>query len=158
MKLKRLPSALAVFLGASAAFAGTSPSPTVSAPCEPAARPFVLDMVHHNPGEPETKSMFLDPALLRSWGFDGNVPRVFVQCAVTFDAFDPATFPVGSEERAWVEANARKLDALFKSMADAGQPCYPSTDFIVLPRSLVEKYKARICDDKGRIDISRPQT
>jgi hypothetical protein len=125
---------------------------------EPATRPFVLDMVHHNPGEPETRSKFLDPALLRSWGFDGNVPRVFVQCAITFDAFDADTFPAGSEGRAWVEANARKLDALFKSMTDAGLPCYPSTDFIVLPKSLVAKHKAEICDAKGRIDIARPKT
>ena len=158
MKPKRSPSVHAALLGALAALAGTPPSPAAPAPGEPAARPFVLDMVHHNPGEPETKSMFLDPALLRSWGFDGNVPRVFVQCAVTFDTFDPATFPVRSEGRAWVEANATKLDALFKSMNDAGQPCYPSTDFIVLPKSLVEKYKAEICDDKGRVDISRPKT
>lgn len=124
----------------------------------PAHRPFVLDMVHHNPGEPETRSMFLDPALLKSWGFDGNVPRVSVQCAITFDSLDPATFPFGGKERAWVEANARKLDTLFKSMAEAGQPCYPSTDFIVLPKSLVEKYQADICDTKGRVDVSRSKT
>ena len=119
---------------------------------------FVLDMVHHNPGEPQTQSMFLDPALLKSWGYTGDIPRVFVQCDITYDNYDPTTFPVGSKARAWVENDARKTESLIESMKAAGLPCYPFTDFIVLPRSLVEKYRAEICDNRGRIDITRPKT
>ena len=59
---------VAVLLGASSALAETSPSPAASARVEAIARPFVLDMVHHNPGEPETSRIFLDPVLLKSWG------------------------------------------------------------------------------------------
>jgi len=127
-------------------------------PALPLGLPFVLDMVHHNPGEAQTKSMFLDPSLLKSWGFNGEVPREFVQCAVTFDSFDKDIFPPGSEERAWVENNARNLEAQIKAMKAAGLPCYPSTDFIVLPKRLVAKYKAEICDERGRVDVSRPKT
>src|SRR5438128_1582603 len=97
----------------------------------PPRLPFVLDMVHHNPGEAKTRTMFLDPALLKSWGFNGDVPREFVQCAVTFDSFDKDIFPAGGKERAWVEENARQIDALVKTMKESGLPCYPFTDFIV---------------------------
>jgi hypothetical protein len=119
---------------------------------------FIVDMVQHTPGEPKTTSMFLDPMLLKSWGYNGDIPREFVQCAVTFDSFDPNIFPVGGQDRAWVEANARQLDTLIQTMKAAGQPCYPLTDFIVLPKRLVEKYKSDICDGKGRVDIARPKT
>lgn len=102
--------------------------------------------------------MFLDPALLKSWGFNGDVPREFVQCALTFDSFDKDILPAGGKERAWVEENARQIDRIIKDMKAAGLPCYPFTDFIVLPKRLVEKYKADICDEKGRVDISRSKT
>jgi hypothetical protein len=129
-----------------------TPAATVPTP------PFVLDMVHHSPGEPQTRTMFLDPTLLRSWGYNGDIPRVFVQCDITFDHYDPTIFPAGSKERAWVEDDAGKNEALIKSMTAQGLPCYPSTDLIVLPRRLVEKYKFEICNDRGQIDISRPKT
>ena len=119
---------------------------------------FVLDMVHHNPGEARTQTMFLDPQLLKSWGFNGDIPKEYVQAAVTFDAFDKDIFPQGSKERAWVEDNARHIDALIKNFKAQRLPCYPFTDFIVLPKRLVQKYKTDICDAKGRIDISRPKT
>jgi hypothetical protein len=118
----------------------------------------VLDMVYPNPGEAEPKSQFLDPALLARWGFNGNVPREFVQCAVTYDDFDPEILPAGSPDRAWVEENARKSEKRIAAMNAAGLPCYPFTDFIVLPKRMVEKYKAEICDEKGHIDIHRPKT
>jgi hypothetical protein len=137
---------LLLFAGA-ATMAAAAPTP-----------PFVFDMVHHNPGEPETRTMFLDPALLHSWGYNGNIPRVFVQCDITFDHYDPTIFPSGSKERAWVEGDARKNESLIKSMTAQGLPCYPFTDLIVLPRRLVEKYKSEICNDRGQIDIARPKT
>ena len=125
----------------------------------PAPAPaLVLDMVHHNPGEAKFPTRFTDPALLRDWGFRGNVPREYVQSAITFESYDPAICPPGSAERAWVEEQARVIDRLVTSMADAGLTCYPFTDFIVLPKRLVNKYRAEICDAKGRIDVSRPKT
>jgi hypothetical protein len=121
-------------------------------------RPFVLDMVFHNPGEPETPSKFLDPALLREWGFDGNIPRLFIQCAVTFESIDPHLFAVDDPARIWIDANAAKAARLIAAMGAAGLPCYPFTDFIVLPKALLVKNRADICDPQGRVDISRPRT
>lgn len=124
-----------------------------------AADPFlVLDMVYPNPGEPAPNTRFLEPAHLASWGFNGNVPREFVQCAVTFDDFDPDILPAGSPDRAWVEENALRAERHFAALKAAGQPSYPFTDFIVLPKRLVVKYKTEILDEKGHIDIHRPKT
>ncbi|MBB5353920.1 hypothetical protein HNR46_004185 [Haloferula luteola] len=120
--------------------------------------PFVFDMVHHNPGEAKFQTRFLDPTRLRAWGFNGNVPREFVHSAITYNSFDKDIFPAGSKERAWVEDYAREIDAFISSMKAEGQTCYPFTDFIVLPKRLVEKYRAEICDAKGRVDVSRPRT
>ena len=65
---------------------------------------FILDMVYHNPGEGRhVRSAFLNPQRLKDWGYNGAAPHEYVQCAVTFDAFDKSTFPEGSSERQWVE-------------------------------------------------------
>jgi len=120
--------------------------------------PFIMDMVYPNPGEPAPKTEFLNPELLKRWGFNGNVPREFVQCAITYDSLDKGIFPVGSEERKWVENNARQTDQIIAAMKAQGLPCYPFTDFIVLPRVMIEKYKTEICDPEGHIDIHRPKT
>jgi hypothetical protein len=153
--MKKILRRITVFMTVVATIGATGPAET-----PPAHDPsqFVLDMVHHNPGEAKCQTMFLDPVLLKSWGFNGDVPREFVQCAVTFDSFDKDIFRTGSPEREWVEENARRIDALIKAMKAQGLPCYPFTDFIVLPRRMVEKYRADISDDRGRIDIFRPKT
>ncbi|MCB1130700.1 MAG: hypothetical protein KDN05_06185, partial [Verrucomicrobiae bacterium] len=139
----------ALFRLAAAAFA------TLTAHAKPL---MVLDMVYPNPGEETPDTRFLDPSFLAGWGFNGNIPREFVQCAVTFESFDPEVLPPGTPDREWVEETARQTEREIAAMKDAGLPCYPFTDFIVLPKRLVEKYKPEICDAEGRIDIHRPKT
>lgn len=89
------------------------------------ARVEVMDMVHHNPGEPFTVSAFNDPAKVAACGMDAMVVNEFVfpQCACTFDDFDSRVFPSGSEERAWVMANwakdpARGEESIFNAYLD----------------------------------------
>ena len=118
----------------------------------------LLDMVYPNPGEGPTHSRFLDPAFLKSWGYTGNVPREFVQCAVTYGKFDPDLLPPDSPDLKWIQQNAASAEKTFTAMTAAGIPCYPFTDFIVVPKLLKEKYQSEICDEKGRIDIHRPKT
>ncbi len=153
----RLFTALLALACASALAA--APTASAKPPAPDSTTPFlVLDMVYPNPGEPAPKTQFLDPALLSRWGFNGNVPREFIQCAVTFDDLDPDILPPGSPDRAWVEQNALTAERHIAALKAAGQPSYPFTDFIVLPKRLVEKYKTEILDEKGRIDIHRPKT
>ena len=124
------------------------------------SRAEVMDMVHHNPGEPFTRTAFTDPGTLASYGYDAMVVNEFVfpQCAVTFDDFDRRVFPEGSEARAWVmEVRARMREKCRECHA-AGLKCYYFMDIIVLPKSLVELYREEVCGPDGRISFSKPLT
>ena len=62
---------------------------------------YILDMVHHNPGEPPFKSRFLDPRHLAGYGFNGQVFK-HINCTATF-ATGVDCFPAGSPDREWLE-------------------------------------------------------
>jgi hypothetical protein len=121
---------------------------------------FILDMVHHNPGEPLTKTSFTDPQKLKSYGFNGQVINdfVFAHAALTFDKLDKRIFPEGSREREWVKQAAAKVNANIQAAKGAGLNVYYFTDIVVLPRKLVELYKSEICDENGKISFDKPKT
>ncbi|MFG2499430.1 hypothetical protein ACGFSB_14620 [Streptomyces sp. NPDC048441] len=122
--------------------------------------PFLLDMVHANPGEPMTESRYNDPRTLASYDYDGQVINEFrpPHTAVTFDTVDERTFPAGSEARAWVEDNARRIDDHISRAHAAGIGSYFFTDIIVLPKRLIELYGDELLDSEGRISLHRPRT
>lgn len=124
------------------------------------ALPFLLDMVHANPGEPMTESRYNDPRVLASYGYDGQVINEFrpPHTALTFETVDERVFPAGSEGRAWVEENARRVEAHVRRAHAAGVACYFFTDIIVLPERLVGLCGEEILDAEGRISLHRPRT
>ncbi len=121
---------------------------------------YVLDMVHNNPGEPLTNTVFNDPVYLANNEFTGQVLNdfTFAHAAITFDKLNPAIFPVGSKERMWVENSAKKVRENIVKAHKAGIKIYYFTDIIVLPKKLVELYKSEICDANGKISFERPKT
>ena len=121
---------------------------------------YVLDMVHNNPGEALTQTVFNNAGYLNRMGYDGMVVNdfTFVHTAITFDSFDKRIFPEGSEERKWVLKTAENIRQRIKTAHQAGIKVYYFTDIIVLPKKLVELYRSEICDDKGRISFERPKT
>ncbi|WP_207495741.1 hypothetical protein [Aridibaculum aurantiacum] len=120
----------------------------------------ILDMVHHNPGEPLTNSAFTDPAYLKTNGFNGQVINdfTFAHAAVTFDALQKDIFPKGTKERTWVENAAAKVRSNIANAHKAGIKAYYFTDLIVLPKKLVEVYADEILDENGKISLERPKT
>lgn len=122
--------------------------------------PIVMDMVHHNPGEPFTKSKFTDPKELVQYGFNAQVVNEFqsVHTAITYAELDKEIFPVGSKERLWVDSLANRIQNKIESIHKAGLEAYYFMDIIVLPKRLVEMYKDEICDATGKIDFTRPKT
>jgi hypothetical protein len=120
----------------------------------------ILDMVHHNPGEPLTNTVFRKPEKLVSYGYEGMVINEFKfpQCAVSFDKFDKRIFPKKSEERKWVENLTFEINKQIDECHRNGLKAYFFTDIIVLPKRLVELYKKEICDDKGHISFEKPMT
>ncbi|MCU7552565.1 hypothetical protein OCK74_25830 [Chitinophagaceae bacterium LB-8] len=122
--------------------------------------PYILDMVHNNPGEPLTKSVFNDPGMLAAGGYTGQVINdfTFAHAAVTFKKLNPDIFPEGSAEWKWVMDAAERVRQNIKAAHKAGIKVYYFTDIIVLPKKLVELYRDEICDNQGRISFERPKT
>ncbi len=122
--------------------------------------PYILDMVHNNPGEPLAKTRYNDATYLKSQGYTARIVNdfTFVHAAITFDSFDKRIFPQGSKEREWVLRSAERVRENIRKAHAAGIKIYYFTDIIVLPKRLVELYHDEICDDRGRISFERPKT
>jgi hypothetical protein len=123
-------------------------------------KPILMNMVHHNPGEAMTQTKYLDDHFLKSEGYNAKVYFLFeaAQFGIDWQKFDPAIFPAGDTTRHWVNNKARVLDSEYTATKKAGLKVYCMIDMIVLPAALVKKYKDSICDEKGRIDISKAFT
>lgn len=121
---------------------------------------FIMDMVHHNPGEPLTKSEFIDPTYLQKNGYNGQVINdfTFAHAAITFDALNENIFPKGSKERDWVLNAAKIVRENISKAHKAGLKVYYFTDIIVLPKKLVDLYRDEIVDENGKISFERPKT
>jgi hypothetical protein len=119
---------------------------------------FILDMVHHNPGEPPFKSRFLDPAHLADYGFNGQVFK-HINCVATFAASGVDCFPAGSPERAWLENFTPTIEREIATAKKQGLKVFYHVDLFVLPKRLVAHFKKDICDPQtGRISLHRPKT
>lgn len=101
---------------------------------------YVLDMVHNNPGEEATASIYNNPDFVKSRGYNGMVPQWYINCAITYDNFEEGILPEGSEERNWVENQAASIDEKMEACDAAGIDVYAFTDMFVAPKSLWEKY------------------
>ena len=121
-------------------------------------KPFILDMVHHNPGEAPFHSRFLEPAHLVDYGFNGQVFK-HINCIVTFDELGLDLFPAGSEERAWLDEFTPGIEREIAAAKAAGLSVFYHIDLFVLPKRLVEHFRSEICDPKsGRILLDRAMT
>jgi len=120
--------------------------------------PFILDMVHHNPGEPPFESAFLDPAHLIRRGFNGQVFK-HLNCLATFEAAGVEIFPAGGPDRAWLETFTAEREREISAAKAAGLTVFYHIDLFVLPKRLVEHFRDEICDSEtGRILLDRPRT
>lgn len=131
-------------VGAAAALTCSPAARAVAAADLPDRAPLELrlDMVHHNPGEPVFVTKYNDPAYLRRQGYTGQIPRIFLPCAISYDRFDPTLMPPGSAARRKTEAYAAEVDDLIAHAEAAGLPLYPFTDLLVVPKTLQAKYGA----------------
>jgi beta-glucosidase-like glycosyl hydrolase len=109
---------------------------------EGGARPLILDMVHHNPGEALYQTRYEDPAVMREMGFNGKVYYLFdsPMLAVNWESVDPDIFPPGSPGRAWVDTKASRIDAQHAACRAAGLSTFAMSDLVLFPKALVAKY------------------
>ncbi len=111
---------------------------------------YVLEMVHNNPGEPETKTKYTNPEYVKSLGYNGMVPQWFVQCGLTYDSFEAGIIPEGSKERDWILKRQELIRERLKAAKAAGIKVYPFTDMCVLPTIILEKYKNELMNEADK--------
>lgn len=106
--------------------------------------PYILDMVHNNPGEPPFQTKYNDPEYIKSQGFNGMVTHWQINCAITYDNYEKGIVPKGSDTRKWIEKKAKEIDSKLDACEKAGIDVYPFTDFIVFPEAVWQKYGSQI--------------
>ena len=102
--------------------------------------PYIIDMVHNNPGEKPYDTKFNAPSYLRAQGVNGSVTHWHINCAIDYDNFEKGLVPYGSDERKWIENKAKVIDEKLKEFEAEGFNTYPFTDFLVFPKSIWENY------------------
>jgi len=103
------------------------------------ALPLVLDMVHFNPGEPHYATHFADPDFEKNMGYNGKVFFLFesAHLAINWDTYDKNILPVGSPDRAWVDAKCAEINQKYDAAKAAGLDVYCMSDLILFPKRLV---------------------
>ena len=119
---------------------------------------FILDMVHHNPGEPPFQTAFFDPQHLADYGYNGQVFK-HINCIATFAETGLNIFPAGSPDLAWLDGFTPRIEREIAAAKACGLNVFYHVDLFVLPKRLVEIYRDEICDPQtGRIMLDRPRT
>ncbi len=119
---------------------------------------FILDMVHHNPGEAAFRSAFSDPAHLSGYGFNGQVFK-HINCVATYAAAGVNCFPAGSPEREWLDRFTPGIEREIAAAKACGLKVFYHVDLFVLPKRLVDHFREEICDpETGRILLDRSRT
>ena len=115
---------------------------------------YIMDMVYNNPGLQPRVSEFNNPEYVKGMGFNGMTPHWYVQCGITYDSLEEGVVPENSDERKWIEENAAKLNKKIKEAKKAEIKIYPFTDFLVVPKSVWQKYgKEMVADEfRDRVD------
>ena len=105
--------------------------------------PLVLDMVHHNPGEPPYKSVYNNPKVIKDMGYNGKVYFLFESpaLAINWESVDSDILPTGSKERKWVDEKADQIKQMHAACKAQNIAIYAMSDLILFPKRLIEKYQ-----------------
>ncbi|NWK55496.1 hypothetical protein HW115_07725 [Verrucomicrobiaceae bacterium N1E253] len=106
-----------------------------------------LDYVHHNPGETRFESAYLDPTYLNGLGYTGQVLDRHVQAAVSLRSMFPDLWDSHPEGLFWTRDYAKRLQEDLKRTKEQGLSCLAWTDFVVLPKVLVDRYQEELTTD-----------
>ncbi len=119
---------------------------------------FIIDMVHHNPGEKPFETRFTSGESLREYGYRGQVFK-HINTIITFSKLGHELFPEGTEEGKWMGDFTRLIRGEIAQAKNAGLEVYYHVDLFVLPKKLAEIYRDEICDPgTGRISMDREKT
>lgn len=116
----------------------------------------IMDMVHDNPGEERTETIFRNPEVLIEYGYNTQVFKHFNTIA-TFEKLGYDFFP-SAQSKVWLNKMTEIIEKELYSAKKSGLMVMSHIDLFVLPEALVEKYKSEICDSDGKISIHREKT
>jgi hypothetical protein len=104
--------------------------------------PLIMDMVHHNPGEPLFETPYNEPSYVAEVGYNSKAYFLFESptLAIDWNSVEADVFPAGSDERAWVEKKAAVIRAQHVKCREAGLQIYAQTDMVLLPKKLIQAY------------------
>lgn len=104
--------------------------------------PFILDMVHHNPGEDPYQSVYNNPEVIKGMGYNGKVYSLFESpaLAINWESVDKDILPKGTEDRKWVDNKAAQIRKMHEACIEADIDIYAMSDLILFPKRLIEKY------------------
>lgn len=118
---------------------------------------FIMDMVHHNPGDAPTQTKFLNPEFLKNTGYNSQVFK-HINTAVDFDVCSEKSRQGNSDEKAWFDNIKKQIHSEINAAKNSGLQIFYHIDLFVLPKCIVEKYKDEICDEKGNISLRKEKT
>lgn len=117
---------------------------------------FLIDMVHHNPGEKPFKSAFTDPFHLKTLGYNGQCLK-HINTVMRFDGLDGSIGP-SKDEIQWLDKTSRQISTEIKRAKEAGLLVYYHIDLFILPKRIVESFHKDLCDpETGKISINCPK-
>jgi len=104
--------------------------------------PYIMDMVHHNPGEVHFVTDYNQPQTIKAAGAKGKVFFLFDSgvLGVNWQSFDSTVLPAGSDDRLWIDAKAAEINQKYNDAKAAGLEVYCMSDLLLFPKKLLEKY------------------
>ncbi len=117
---------------------------------------FLMDMVHHNPGEAPFETSFLNPEKLKEYGYRAQVFK-HINAAVTLEQYD-SSLVYSAEAKQWFEKQRESIQAEIARAKQAGLNVYYHIDLFVLPQAVKEKYANEICDENNKISLRKEKT
>ncbi|WPR71110.1 hypothetical protein SLW70_14375 [Flavobacterium sp. NG2] len=119
--------------------------------------PVLYNMVHHNPGEPRFNTKYTAPESIKQLGYNGQVPKFEIQCAVTYDDYENNLVPDRTAEKLWIERKSADVRIQLDKAVKAGMPFYPFMDVLVVPQSVMKKFGEEMKID-GKLSIQKTRT
>lgn len=117
---------------------------------------YIIDMIHHNPGEEPFQSAFSEPGFLKEYGYNGQVFK-HINTALLFEDYVPDLWEGYSKEKDSIFKEQKKIEYQNRKAKEAGLDVFYHIDLIVLPKPLVQR-KNGICDpNTGRITLENDE-
>jgi hypothetical protein len=117
--------------------------------------PWIIDMVHHNPGEAPFDTAFTNPGELKQRGYNAQCFKHINTVLRLEDVDAPAP---SAEEFAWLETFTQARQEEIAAAKAAGLAVFYHIDLIVLPKRVVEAQRDALCDENGKISFAREAT